>query len=324
MAEDYYKTLGIGRDASPADIQKAYRKLARKFHPDLNPEDKTAKSKFQEVQRAFDVLNDPSKRELYDRYGSSFESMGAGPRGGGGQTHWGAGPGGAEEIDISQLFGERYGGDPTNMFGDIFTQFRRAGGRQRRPGAPLGADRGADISAELEIPFTTAVLGGQAQISVRRQTGQVETLNVKIPPGIDQGKKIRLRGQGEGVPDGTAGDILITVHVAPHGWFTRHGKNLEVRLPVTLAEAALGAKVDVPTPRGTISLRVPAGTSSGKKLRIKGHGVALRTGEPGDLFAEIEIVLPSPLDDASIDLIKQLDAHAQSTQPQQPRRDLRW
>ncbi|MBI3839315.1 MAG: J domain-containing protein [Planctomycetia bacterium] len=323
MAEDYYKTLGVSRDASPADIQKAYRKLARKYHPDLNPENKDAKTKFQEVQRAFDVLNDPSKRELYDRYGSSFESIGAGPRGGGGQTKWGGGTTGAEEIDFSQLFGEKFSGDPTSMFGDMFSQFRRAGGRPRRE-APQGAARGTDVSAELEIPFATAVLGGQAQISVRRKTGKVDTLEVKIPPGIEEGKKIRLRGQGEAGRGGARGDIFIIVHIAAHPWYHRRGRNLEVRVPVTLAEAALGAKVDVPTPRGTISLRVPPDTSSGKRLRIKGHGVAGRNGEAGDLFAEIQIVLPTPLDPESVELIKKLDAHSRSMRPQEPRRDLRW
>ncbi len=326
MAEDYYKTLGVARDASPADIQKAYRKLARKHHPDLNPDDKTAKTKFQEVQRAFDVLNDPSKRELYDRYGSSFESMGAGggPHGGGGRTTWGAGPSGGEEVDFSQLFGERFGSDPSGGFGDIFNQFRRAGGRQKREAGPQSPRRGSDLATELEIPFTTAVLGGQAQISVQRQDGHMETLNVKIPPGIDEGKRIRLRGQGEAVAGGTPGDILLTIHVAPHPWFTRHGKDLEVRLPVTLAEAALGSKVDVPTPRGTITLRIPPGTSSGKRLRIKGHGVAGRNGEAGDLFAEAQIVLPAKLDDEAVELVKKLDEHVQAVQPQDPRHDLRW
>ncbi len=324
MAEDYYKTLGVSRDASAADIQKAYRKLARKFHPDMNPDDKTAKTKFQEVQRAFDVLNDASKRELYDRYGSSFESMGAGggPRGGGNATR-GGGSSGTEDIDFSQFFGDRFGGDPSGTFGDIFTQFRRAGGRRRRE-PEMQPEAGADISAELEIPFITAVLGGTAQISVRRQDGHVETLNVKIPPGIDEGKKIRLRGQGKAGPGGAAGDILITVHVAAHPWFRRHGNHLEVRVPVTVAEAALGAKIDVPTPRGTISLRVPPQSSSGKRLRVKGHGVTPRSGEPGDLFAEIMIVLPTPLDDECLDLIKKLDAHAQAAHPQDPRHDLRW
>jgi DnaJ-class molecular chaperone len=324
MAEDYYKTLGIGRDASAADIQKAYRKLARKYHPDLNPDDATAKAKFQEVQQAFDVLNDASKRELYDRYGSSFESMGAGGGPRGGRTAWSTGPGG-EEIDFSQLFGERFGGDdPTGTFGDIFNQFRRAGGRGRGGAGPRQAARGADMVTELEIPFHTAVMGGEAQISLRRQDGHVETLAVKIPAGIDEGKKIRLRGKGEEVPGGTAGDILITIHVAPHPWFTRHGNDLDVRVPVTLTEAALGAKVDVPTPRGTIALRVPPGTSSGKKLRVKGHGVARAGQEPGDLYAEIQIVLPAPLDDECIELLKKLDEHATKAHPQQPRRDLRW
>jgi len=330
VADDYYKTLGVSRDASAADIQKAYRKLARKYHPDMNPDDKTAKTKFQEVQRAFDVLNDASKRELYDRYGSSFESMGAGggPRGagpgGGGRTTWSTGPEGAEDIDFSQFFGERFGGESASPFGDIFTQFRKAGGGRQRRGGGQAAAHGADVSAESTIPFATAVLGGETQIAVRRQTGQVDTINVKIPPGIDEGKKIRLRGQGEAVSGGTPGDILITIHVAPHPWFTRHGNNLEVRVPVTLAEAALGAKIDVPAPRGTISLRVPPGTSSGKRLRVKGHGVAPRSGEPGDLFAHIEVVLPTPLDETTTELIKQIDQHAESLGPQQPRRDLKW
>lgn len=323
MADDYYKTLGVSRDASSADIQKAYRKLARKYHPDLNPEDKTAKTKFQEVQRAFDVLNDPSKRELYDRYGSSFESMGAGPgpRGGAGPT-WGAGPAGGEDIDFGQMFGERFGADSSGgSWGDIFGQFRRAGGRQRRESA---AARGADVTAELEIPFRTSILGGETQITLRRPDGHAENLSVKVPPGIAEGKKIRLRGKGEAMPGGTAGDILITVHVAGHPWFSRRGDHLEVRLPVTLAEAALGAKVDVPTPKGTISLHVPPGSSSGKKLRVKGHGVAGRGGEVGDLFAEIQIVLPTPLDEESLELLKKLDAHVQAKHPEQPRRDLRW
>jgi curved DNA-binding protein len=322
MANDYYQTLGVGRDASPADIQKAYRKLARKYHPDMNPDDKSAKGKFQEVQRAFDVLNDPSKRELYDRYGSSFESMGAGggPQGGGGRT-WSAGQG--EDIDFSQLFGERFGGgDPSGTFGDIFSQFRRSGGGRR--GRTQQAARGADVEAEITVPFGIAVLGGQTQISLQRPDGEVETLSVKIPSGIADGKKIRLRGKGEPSPGGAPGDLLIVVHVAPHPWFTRKGNNLEVRLPVTLAEAALGAKVDVPTPKGTISLRIPPGSSSGKKLRIKGHGVPGRNGDPGDLYAEIQIVLPSPLDEECQELIKKLDEHAASAHPQQPRNDLRW
>ena len=223
------------------------------------------------------------------------------------------------------MFGERFGGgDPSGMFGDIFTQFRRAGGGRTRRAAPQQPMRGADIGAELEIPFNTAVQGGEAQISLRRHSGKVDTLSVKIPPGIDEGKKIRLRGQGEAPPGGEPGDILITIHVAPHPWFTRRGNDLEVRVPVSLSEAALGAKVDVPTPKGTISLRIPEGSSSGKKLRIKGHGVTGRNGQSGDLYAELQIVLPSPLDEECVEIIKKLDEHEKSAHPQQPRRDLKW
>lgn len=327
MAEDYYKTLEVSRDASAADIQKAYRKLARKYHPDLNPDDASAKTKFQEVQRAFDVLNDPSKRELYDRYGSSFESMGAGaagsgPRGGGGGRYTWSNAG--EEIDFSQLFGQRgAGADPSGMFGDIFTQFRRAGGGGARRARPQPS-RGEDATAEITIPFHTSVTGGETHVSLHSPDGQVETLAVKIPAGISDGKKIRLRGKGLPGPDGTPGDLLVAVHVSPHPWYTRKGNDLEVRVPVTLAEASLGAKVDVPTPRGTITLTVPPGSSSGKKLRIKGHGVATSKGEKGDLYAELAIVLPPSLDEESLDLVKKLDEHLNAQAPQQPRKDLRW
>ena len=323
MAEDYYKTLGISRDASSADIQKAYRDLARKYHPDLHPDDKTAKKKFQQVQAAFDVLNDSGKREQYDRYGSSFESMGGDPRARGGAGGRAA-PGGFEDVDFSQFFGDRYSGDPASSFGDIFSQFRRAQGGRGSGTAPT--KRGDDLATEIEVPFTTSIQGGEVQISVRRQSGEVETIVVKIPQGIEEGKKIRLRGQGEApaTASGTPGDILITVHVAAHPYFSRRGNHLDVRVPVTLSEAVLGAKIDVPTPQGTITLRVPPGTSSGKKLRVKGRGVAAKGSEPGDLFAEIQIVLPATLDEQSRDLVKQLDAHWNESGAQQPRRDLRF
>jgi DnaJ-class molecular chaperone len=325
MAEDYYKTLGVNRDASPAEIQKAYRALARKYHPDLHPDDKTATKKFQEVQKAFDVLNDASKRELYDRYGSSFESMAGGPGGQGpaGGFPGGGGPGG-QEFDFSQFFGERSAGDPLGAFGDMFGQFRRAGGGSAGGGRARSAPRrGADVSAEIDVPLVTAVLGGEAQLRVARGSGKVETINVKIPAGIEDGKKIRLRGQGEGTGD-TAGDLLITIHVLPHPHFQRRGDNLDVKVPVSLLEAASGAKVDLPTPKGTITLRVPAGTSSGTKLRVKGHGVAAKGRPPGDLFADIQIMLPKPLDKESLELIKQIDARTGQTEKANLRADLHW
>jgi DnaJ-class molecular chaperone len=337
MAVDYYELLGVKRNASADDIQTDYRKLARKFHPDLNPDDASAKKKFQEVQAAFDVLNDPSKRELYDRYGSSFESMGAGggPRTGAGpwstgQGGWsggtwtgGAGPSGGEEFDLNDLFGGGGGGGGGASFGDIFGQFRRSaeGGRRSRGTA---ARQGANVEAEVAIPFNTAIMGGETEVGLRDDSGNTKRVAVKIPAGIEDGKKIRLRGQGEPSPGGgTPGDLLLTIHIAPHPYFTRKRNDLTVKVPITLAEAALGAKVDVPTPRGTISLRVPPGTSSGTKLRAKGRGVVPKTGDPGDLFAEIEIVIPKQIDEAAAALVKQLD---EQFAPQQSniRAELKW
>jgi len=326
MAEDYYKTLGVARNASQAEIQKAYRELARKYHPDMNPDDKTAKKKFQQVQTAFDVLNNPEKREMYDRYGSSFETMGAGgPQGGRSTWNWspGTGPGGftVEDIDLSQVLGERFGQEGMGGLGDIFGQFRRAAGKTSRARKSAAPRKGADLLHELEIPFTTAVAGGEVQVSVQRPTGKPETIAVKIPAGIENGKKIRIRGHGQPAPrGGTPGDILITIRVAGHRYFQRHGNNLVVRLPISLAEAVDGAKVDVPTPKGTVTVSVPAGTSSGTKLRVKGHGVAPKNAAPGDLLAEIQIVLPKKLSETDRLAIAEIDGRY----PQEPRKDLRW
>ena len=325
MAEDFYSTLGVRRDASAAEIQKAYRELARKYHPDLHPDDKDATKKFQQVQAAFDVLNDPEKREMFDRYGSSFNAPGAGgPKG---RAAWNYGPQeGAPDIDFgadpfSQVFGEHGpGGGPANL-GDIFRHFQQASAAKSRKGAGAGARRGADLTAEMDIPFATSISGGELQLNLQRQPGQTETINVKIPPGIQEGKKIRLRGQGEPGPrGGTPGDLLISIRVTPHPFYHRQGNHLLVKVPVTLREAALGSKIDVPTPSGTVSLKVPPGTSSGARLRVKGHGITPKEGPAGDLLAEIQIVLPKELSEADRQLIGQIDERY----PQNPRAGLRW
>jgi DnaJ-class molecular chaperone len=326
MAEDYYGVLGVPKNASQADIQKAYRELARKYHPDMNPDDKTAKKKFQKVQAAFDVLNNPEKREMYDRYGSSFETGAGGPQ----AAHtwnWspgagGAGPGGfgVEDIDLSQFLGERFGQETPGGFGDLFGQFRRSAGKARKPSG-ASPQRGGDLLQELQIPFATAITGGEVQITVGRPGGKPETLAVKIPAGIEDGKKIRIRGHGQPAPRGGApGDILLTIRILPHPYFHRRGNQLHVRVPVTLGEAVMGAKVDVPTPRGTVTLSVPPGVSSGAKLRVKGHGIAPKNSAPGDLLAEILIVLPKQLNDADRQAIHQIDEHY----TQNPRSDLHW
>lgn len=329
MAEDYYELLGVQKGASADDIQKAYRTLARKYHPDLNPNDKTAKEKFQKVQQAFEVLNDAKKREMYDRYGPNFEHMGpGGPRGGGGGFHPGHGQqswefSNAEQgFDFSDLFGGGGGGGgESGGFEDLLRQFgrggRSAGGSGR---AKARKARGADVLHEISVPFAVAARGGKHQLRVERPTGEQQTLEVTIRAGIEDGGRIRLRGQGEeGVRGGPDGDLIITVRVAEHPHFTRRGDNLYVRVPVTLAEAALGSKIDVPTPDGTITLKVPPGSSSGAKLRVRGFGVDGKQGR-GDLFAELQIELPKELSDEDQAAIRGIDER----NPLSPRAGLNW
>ncbi len=318
MAEDYYKTLGVNRDASADDIQKAYRKLARKYHPDMNPDDKTAKKKFQEVQSAFDVLSDSKKRQMFDQYGSAaFE--GAGPGGPRPQGPFGGAPGGAG-FDFSQIFGA--GGMPEG-FADLFGQMgggRRGapgGGRRRRAAEPV---RGADLEASIEVSLNVAVLGGEQDLGIRRNDRE-ERITVKIPAGIEDGKKMRLRGQGQPGPEGGPnGDLLLTVHVQSHPYFSRRGEHLYLRLPITLREAVEGAKVEVPTPKGIVTLRIPPHTSSGTKLRIKGHGVAQRDATSGDLYVEPQIMLPPKIESGDVEWIRQWDER----QPSQPRDKVHW
>jgi curved DNA-binding protein len=336
MAEDYYATLGVSRSASAEEIQQAYRQQVRKYHPDMNPDDASAKIKFQQVQTAFDVLNDAKKRELYDRYGSNYESVAAGPwsggasgrpagfggSGAGGPGAGGPGAGGhGFEINLEDLFGSGASSAGTTGSGGFSDLFKHFGGRAGSAKQAPANKQGTHLQHELTVPFTTAVTGGEAQITVQRADGRTETLHVQIPKGIADGKKIRLRGQGEPPSGGgPAGDILIKVHVASHPFFRRQGKRLDVHVPITLFEALHGAKIDVPTPQGTISLSIPPGTSSGTKLRIKGHGITPAQGTPGDLFAEIQIVLPKQMDDADR---KQLETIAEKY-PDNPRMAIRW
>ena len=221
-------------------------------------------------------------------------------------------------MDFSQLFGQGGGAGGIGGIEEICCGSSPAAAAAGRAAAVR--TRGMDLQHELQVPFTTSITGGQAQLSVRRSDGHVETLTVKIPAGIEDGQTIRLRSQG--VPSsagGPPGDLLIKVHVAKHPYFHRQGNDLEVAVPVTLAEAARGAKVDIPTPKGIITLKVPPGTSSGKRLRLKGMGVASQSGL-GDLYAEIQIALPETLDDDALELIRQLDR----LHPHDPRTDLRW
>ena len=314
MANDYYQTLGVQRDVPQGEIERAYRKLARKYHPDLNQDDQTAKEKFQEVQQAYEILNDPEKRAMYDRFGKSMGSAGPGP----GRQ---ADPDGFSGFEFDQFFGQQGGAGAGgfNGFADLFGQMNSAGGsRRRRPARPR---QGADLHHEVQVPFKTAILGGEVRLSIQRAGGNIENLSAKIPAGIEDQRKIRLRGQGEPAPPGgRPGDLLITVRVTAHPCFRRQGENLEVEVPLTLDEAVLGAKIDVPTPWGAITLTVPAGTSSGKRLRVKGHGVSGPEDKRGDLFAVLRIVVPAEVDAASADLIRQFTSKNQID----PRSELDW
>ena len=310
MSEDLYNVLGVKRDASIAEIKKAHRKLAIKYHPDKNPDDKVAAERFKRIQEAYDVLSDEDKRAAYDRYGADFEKI----RGSG----WNPGAGGAgfDGLDLDQIFG---GAGPGGVqfeggFSDFFSQIMgggggRPGGRPgqgRGPGrgaarGPAGPQKGQNVRHELELPMELAIAGGETEFYLNG-----EKLSVTVPPGVAEGAKMRLREQGHPSPNGgPRGDLILLIKVSDHPHFRRIGKNLELKLPVTLSEALLGAKVDVPTPKGTVTLSIPAGTSSGKRLRMKGQGVAQRDGSAGDLIVEIHIHVPSELNDASQKLIQQ-------------------
>jgi len=303
VAEDLYQTLGVSKTAGKEEIQKSYRKLARKYHPDMNADSDEAREKFKRVQEAYDVLSDPEKRAAYDRYGADFEKI----RGGG----WSPGAGGGpsfDGLDLDQIFGGTGGAGFQGGFGDFFEQLMGGGGqggRSRAGRTSRAPRRGSNLRYELEIPFVTAVQGGKTEFYVQRG-GSNDKLAVTIPSGVQTGSKIRLRQQGHPSHDGGSnGDLILLIKVSPHPHFKRIGQNLELKLPISFGEAALGAKVDVPTPSGTVTLTIPPCTSSGKRLRLKGQGVQSTKGGAGDLIVEMQIQLPESLDESSQALVEQ-------------------
>ncbi|MFT7634228.1 MAG: curved DNA-binding protein [Mariniblastus sp.] len=305
--EDYYKVLGVARSASADEIQKSYRRLARKYHPDLHADEdererERAKQQFQKVQQAYDVLSDAKKRQMYDQMGPGFEQMGGNPYGGGGGGGSPFGGAGAGGIDLSQIFGGGGGGG----FEDIFRQMGGAApGGRRQPAGPM---RGSDVEQSITVPFSVSVMGGQHQVSLQRRNGKVDKIDVKIPAGIEPGKRIRLRGQGQSGGEGglgPRGDLMITVNVAPHPSYSRQGLNLKVTVPITMTEAAAGTKVDLPTPHGTVALTVPPACNNGKSLRLKGMGIKSRD-KSGDLIAVLQITMPTEITKADLETLKQL------------------
>ncbi len=294
---DYYKTLGVARNASADEIRKAYRKLARENHPDVKKDDPAAAELFKQVQEAYSVLSDPEKREQYDRYGAAFHQAGRSPggKGGPGGQTWSASGGPGAGFDFNDLFGHSF------EFEDVLGGGRR--GRGARPPA-----RGTDLEAEVRVSFETAARGGSVDIQLEAG-GASQTLTVKVPPGVGSGSVIRLAGQGQpGRFQGPPGDLLLTVQVDPHRYFRREGVNLLVDVPITPSEAVLGAKVEVPTlSDGTIVLTIPPGTSSGVKLRLRGKGILdPQTRQPGDQFVVVKISVPRDADEEMKNFYRQL------------------
>ncbi len=294
MPRDPYDILGVPRSATPEQIREAHRKLAKKFHPDLN---KTAEAgaKFKEIQEAYDLLSDAQKRKQFDQFGHAGPSMGGAP--GGAQGGWGN----VDASTFEEIFGDFMGGGA-----------RRAGGRRG------GARAGEDLESRITVDFMTAALGGVRHVSLE-SNGQPISLDVRIPPGIESGGDLRLRGKGgEGMGGGPAGDLVLHISVAPHPWFRREGLDVIVEVPISIAECALGTSVEVPLLEGTATLRVPAGTASGKRLRLKGKGVAAK-GETGDLYALIRVEAPKTFNDEDRAALERMKA----TEPD-PRADAPW
>jgi DnaJ-class molecular chaperone len=322
-----YEVLGVARDADEDTIRKAYRKLARKHHPDVNPGDKAAEERFKAISEAYAILSNAEKRRAYDEFGdvsleTGFDAEAArrareafGQRFGGARAGRGEAPGGDEFAF----------GDLDDLLGDLFSRRGWAGGAGGRRGSRAGRGlRGPDMEAEVELDLREAARGGEHRFTITRPaadgTARTETLTVRIPPGVADGGRIRIPGKGgEGMGGALAGDLHATIHIRPDPVFRLEGRDLHVELPITVREAVLGAKVEVPTLEGRATLQVPPGTDSGKRLRMRGKGMPNPSGGArGDLYVAIQIRVPTGLDD---DAKSKLDALAKF-EPPDPRKGL--
>jgi len=306
MEADYYKTLGVSRTADDATIKKAYRQIARDNHPDLNPDDAVREERFKAASVAFEVLSDPEKRKLYDEFGNDglrdgfnveqareyarWQQTGGRPRGGNSRGR-GQPQGGA---NFEDLFGNIFGGrSPYDTSG--YSDFG---------GFPSGPMKGQDLEAALDLDFMTAVNGAEMELTIGGRN-----VKARIPQGADDGDRLRLKGQGQAAPPqapkGSAGDLILTLKVKPHPLLRREGLNLYLDFPVTMPEAIVGAKLDVPTPHGDFKVSIPAGVNSGAKLRLKEKGVH-RGKKKGDYYVVIQIQAPDRIDDATTALAASL------------------
>ncbi|HEY4397695.1 MAG TPA: DnaJ C-terminal domain-containing protein [Acidimicrobiia bacterium] len=305
---DFYEILGVPRTATAEEIQRAYRKLARTYHPDVN-KDPEAEERFKEVSEAYDVLSDPDTRKKYDQFGPAFRQVpeGVDPetwaaaqrqgsrqyagRGAGGGSGGGGGFGGWTTFGDGDAFADI---DFDDLLGGAFRRGRR------------GPSRGADQEATLELTVEEAFNGGRRSITLPGPDGP-RSYDVTIPSGVTEGQRIRLAGQGgQGGQGGAAGDLYLVVHIAPHPRFRLDGRDIYVDLPVTPWEAALGAKVPVDGPGGEAKVSVPAGSSSGRRLRLRRRGMPNPKGQPGDLYAEVKIMVPRSLSERERELFEEL------------------
>ena len=376
--QDYYKTLGVEREAGAEEIRKAYRRLARKHHPDLNPGDKAAEDRFKNVQEAYDILSDPKKKQMYDQFG--FYSENGMPQGGAG--HRGGGPnmgfGGFDFSDVYQRGGGRRTAAGNSSFQDIFSQWFSTGGKSDQP----EPEKGADLEYGLSIDFWQAIKGTQVRLNIARQetcatcggtgsrsgantvcpecngsgsvtqtagamkfsltcprcdgTGRLrnrcetchgdgristtETVDVRIPPGAQQGSRLRVAGKGNAGTNGApSGDLYITIRVEPHPIFHREGDDIEITVPVRIDEAGLGTKIEVPTIDGRALLKIPQGTKNGQKFRLREKGVLnSRTGARGDQIVEVALEAPEVRDERTKELLREYA----TLHPEDPRADL--
>jgi DnaJ-class molecular chaperone len=333
---DYYEVLGVSKGASADEVKRAHRKLARQYHPDMNKNNPSATEKFKEVQEAYDVLSDPEKRKLYDQFGHAgvdggaaaagagaghdpFEAFRRGSGRGNGRRTWRQGPVTVEDFDPSELGG--------GNFGDIFEQLfggRGGAGMGGMGGARTGRTRapephrGADVEHGVTLTFAQAARGTTLPLQINRD-GKLETIEVKIPPGVKDGSRVRIRGRGQQSAGGEAGDLYIVTQVHAHPYYRREGLDILLDVPISLYEALLGTKVEVPTLDGPVTLTIPPGTSSGAKLRIKGRGIE-RGEEKGDQLVVMKVIVPKNLDDEGKELVRRLQAKA----PLDARSDVHW
>jgi curved DNA-binding protein len=314
--EDFYQILGVSRDASQDEIQRAYRKLARAYHPDIN-RDPGAEDRFKEVSEAYDVLSDPQTRRRYDAFGREFRQVpedvdpemwrrsraGAGAGAGAGRTR-SDGTGGTGGFGFSSSGGDI---DLEDLLGGIFGG--RGGGFGSRRG--WGPIPGADQEAEIELTVEEAYRGGRRSITLSSGDSTRRSFEVTIPPGVTDGQRIRLAGQGGRGSDGARnGDLYLIVRIAPHPRYRLEGRDLHVELRLAPWEAALGTSVAVDTPGGEVKVKVPGGTSSGRRIRLRGRGLPNPKGKAGDLYAEARIMVPARLSRAERRLFEQLAAES--------------